>query len=77
MLIYYERSLNVYENKGKSDNLPDKKGDISTQRSNILHRDTHILLKSSAFLSLFERWGTNSPLQENDTTRGMQLRGVH
>ncbi len=53
MLINDERSRNVYENKRKNDNLPDKKSDISTQRSDIFYRSTRILLKPSAFLSLF------------------------
>ncbi len=53
MLINDERSRNVYENKQKDDTFTDKKGDISTQRSDIFYRSTRILLKPSAFLSLF------------------------
>ncbi len=37
MLINDERSRNVYENKRNNDNVADKKGDISTQRSDILY----------------------------------------
>ena len=69
MLINDERSRNVYENKQKDDNFTEKKGDISTQRNDILYRSTRILLKPSVFLSLFERWGTNPSLQ-NVETRG-------
>jgi hypothetical protein len=67
MLINDERSLNVYENKRKIDNSPDRKSDISTQQSDIFYRSTRILLKPSACLSLFERWETNSSLQDAQT----------
>jgi len=49
MLINDEGSRNVYENKQKDDNLVEEKGDISTQRNNILHKSTGILLKPSGF----------------------------
>ncbi len=70
MLINDERSRNVYENKQKDDTFTDKKGDISTQRSDIFYRSTRILLKPSGFLSRFERWGTNSTLQNAETRDG-------
>ena len=67
------RSGNVYENKGTNDNLPDTKDDISAWLHAILHKNTRILRKPSAFLRLFERWGTN-PLQRNVETRGADHR---
>ena len=49
MLKNNERSRNVHENKQKADNFTDKKGDISTQLNDILHKSTDILLKLSSF----------------------------
>ncbi len=49
MLINDERSRNVYENKQNYDTFTEEKGDISTRRSDIFYRSTHILLKSSFF----------------------------
>ncbi len=67
MLINHERSRNVYENKQNYDTFTEEKGDISTQRNDILCKRTRILLKSSFFLSLLERWGTNLSLQNVET----------
>jgi len=72
MLKNIERSRNVHENKQKADNLTEKKGDISTQLNDILHKSTRILLKLLSFLSLWECWGTKSALQ-NIETRGKGL----
>jgi hypothetical protein len=47
-----DRSGNVYENKGSSDNLPDTKDDISARLHAILHRETRILPKPSAFFTI-------------------------
>jgi hypothetical protein len=69
MLINDVRSRNVYENKQKDDSLPDEKGDISTQWNDISHESTRILLKPPGFLSLFERWGTNSAPPRNSKER--------
>ncbi len=55
MLINDERSRNVYENKQKDDDFTEGKRDISTQWNDISYRSTHILLKSSVFLSRLER----------------------
>ena len=57
------RSGNVYENKGPDDKLPGTKNDTSTQLHDVCTEDTRIVHKPSAFLSLFERWGTNPSLQ--------------
>jgi hypothetical protein len=59
-----DRSGNVYENKGANDKMPDTKDDISAQLHAILHRNTRILQKLSALLSLFKRWGRNLSLQK-------------
>jgi hypothetical protein len=67
MLINEEPSRNVYENNQTEDNFTELKGDISTQRNDILYRSTHILLKSSVFLSRLERWGTNLSLSNVET----------
>jgi hypothetical protein len=56
-------SGDVYENKGEDDNLPDTKDDICAWLHAILLKDTRILQKPSALLSLFERWGTNRALE--------------
>jgi hypothetical protein len=69
MLINDVGSRNVYENKQKDDNLPKEKGGISAQWNDISYGSTHILLKASGFLSLFEPWGTN-PAPQNIETRG-------
>jgi hypothetical protein len=49
MLVNDVGSRNVYENKEQDDNLPDEKGDISTQPNDISHGSTRILLKPSGF----------------------------
>jgi hypothetical protein len=61
------RSDYIYENKDADDNLPDPKDDISTQLHDILQRSTRILQKRSAFLSLFEGWGTYPSLPNVET----------
>jgi len=60
MLIIDEGSRNVYENKQKDDNLPEEKGDISTQRNKILYRNIRCQLKPSGFLPLYGALG-NEP----------------
>jgi hypothetical protein len=47
-----DRSDYVYENKRQADSLPEKRDDISTQLHDILTKDTRILQKPSALLSL-------------------------
>jgi hypothetical protein len=49
------RSGNVYENKGRGDNLADAKDDISARLHAILHRNRRILQEPSSLLLLFER----------------------
>src|SRR5271157_606353 len=73
MLKNNERSRNVHENKQKGDTFTEKKGDISAQLNDILHKSTGILLKLSSFLSLWECWGTKPALQ-NLETRGRMHR---
>ncbi len=75
MLINDERSRNVYENKQKDDNFTEKKGDISTQRNDILCKSTRILLKSSFFLSRLERWGTDLSLPNVETRDRQEIAG--
>jgi hypothetical protein len=66
------RSGNVYENKGTTDDLPDTKDDISAWLDAILHGNTRILQKPSALLPLFERFGTNSLLQNAEPREAEQ-----
>jgi hypothetical protein len=47
-----DRSDYVCENKRQDDSLPEKRDDISTQLHDILTKDTRILQKPSALLSL-------------------------
>ena len=75
MLINDERCRNVYENKQKDANFAEQKSDISTQRNDILYKGTRILLKSSVFLSLLERWGTNFSLQHVETRDREEIAG--
>jgi len=44
-----DRSRNVYENKQKHDNLTERKGEIYTKLSDVLRKNTRILLKPSRF----------------------------
>jgi hypothetical protein len=75
MLINDERSQDVYENKQENDNFTEEKGDISTQRNDILYKVTHILLKSSVFLSLLKCWGTNLSLPNVETRDREEIAG--
>jgi len=61
------RSDYVYENKDTDDNFTGTKDGISTQLHAILHRNTRILEELSAFLSKFDRWGTNFSRRNADT----------
>ena len=58
------RSDYVYENKDTDDNFPDTKDEHFYTIARHFTRNTRILQKPSALLSIFERWRTNPSLRK-------------